>query len=372
MDTYRSVYQHFLIPLRSTKCLVGELTLHKYFLLILFILAMPTSALAHHGTTGQFDRATFLQVSGVVTDLAFVNPHAYVYFDVTDKDGQVMDWHCEMRAATVLQRSGWTKEMFANGTHLDILGNPSHREPTGCYIETISFNGGPAIQRYDQLEENQIAADTNRPLLTETGRPYIGGDWAAKQNLPSEGEIDPSFGQLRVPGPTLTPAGAAALEANQNIPGDNITGRLDCMPRDVLNDWIYNESPNRIIQTDDKITLQYGFMDTVKVVHMNMSAHSENITPSWIGHSIGWWEGDVLVVDTIGYTMAVGRGNGNFHSKQLHSVERFSLDTDNWELNRSYIADDSLFWENQISSSDTVYLSALPYAPYNCDDRAVE
>ena len=76
------------------------------------------------------------------------------------------------------------------------------------------------------------------------------------------------------------------------------------------------------------------------------------------------------MVDTIGYTMATGRGN--FHSEQLHSIERFSLNTENWTLNRSYVADDSLFWENQLISSDTVYLSDLAYAPYNCDDRAVE
>ncbi len=336
------------------------------------LIATPAVTFAHHGTTGQFDRDAFIEVSGVVTDVAFVNPHAYVYLDVIDENGQVVNWHCEMRAATVLRRSGWTKEMFTNGTQLDILGNPSHKETDGCYIETISFNGGPTIQRYAQIEENQAPANTERPLRTAAGKPYIGGDWAASQNLPAQGEIDPSFGQLRTEAVILTSLGAAALEANQIAPGDNITGRLDCTARDVLNDWIYNESPNRIIQAEDTITLQYGFMDTVKVVHMNMPEHPENITPNWIGHSIGWWEEDVLVVDTIGYTMAPGRGNGNFHSEQLHSVERFSLDTENWVINRSYVAEDSLFWANTIASNDTVYLSGLPYEPYSCDDRAVE
>lgn len=334
------------------------------------LLGVPVSSLAHHGTTGQFDRDTFIQVSGVVTDLAFVNPHAYVYLDVIGSDGQVENWHCEMRAATVLRRSGWTREMFSNGTRLDILGNPSHREPTGCYIETVSFNGGPAIQRYAQIEENQLEPDTNRPLHTGSGRPYLGGDWAAVQNLPPEGEIDPRWGHLRVEGPVLTPAGVAALEAN--APKDHITGRLDCTPRDVLNDWIYNDSPNQITQTEETIFLQYGFMDTLKVVHMNMTEHPENIEPSWIGHSIGWWEGDTLVVDTIGYTAAAGRGNNNYHSEQLHTVERFSLDTENWAIHRSYVMEDPLFWENQVRSEDTVYLSDLPYEPYNCDDRAVE
>ena len=215
-----------------------------------------------------------------------------------------------------------------------------------------------------------IASLRAPPQRTPSGRPYIGGDWAAVQNLPPPGETDPSFRHLRPQALILTPAGEAALEANRNAPGDNITGRLDCTPRDVLNDWGYNESPNRITQTDDRIALQYGFMDTLKIVHMDLTEHPDNIAPSWIGHSIGWWEGDVLVVDTVSYTSAAGRGN--FHSEQLHSVERFSLDTENWALHRTYVADDPFFWVNRLESSDTVYLSNLPYAPYNCDDRAVE
>ena len=349
---------------------IEALTLRIIIQSLLLTFVAPTITLAHHGTTGQFDRATFLEISGVITDIGFVNPHAYVYLDVINDDGQIVNWHCEMRSATVLRRSGWTKEMFANGTQLDIVGNPSHKEANGCYVETISFNGGPAIQRYHQVEENQAEVATDRPLRTPEGHPFIGGDWAAEQNLPSSGEIDPSFSHLRPQTLILTPAGTAIDEANRNAPEDKITGRLDCTPRDVLNDWIYNEIPNRIIQSDDKITFQYGYMDTVKVVHMNLSEHPEKLTPSWIGHSIGWWEGDALVVDTIGYTMATGRGN--FHSEQFHSIERFSLNTENWTLNRSYVADDSLFWENQLISSDTVYLSDLAYAPYNCDDRAVE
>ena len=249
---------------------------------VLLILATPPVTLAHHGTTGQFDRATFLEVSGVITDVAFVNPHAYVYLDVTNDDGEVTNWHCELRSAAVLQRSGWTKEMFANGTQLDIVGNPSHKEAYGCYVETISFNGGPALQRYHQIEENQAEGISDRPLRTPDGDPFIGGDWAAEQNLPPSGEIDPSFGHLRPPALTLTPAGVAAVESNRNAPGDNITGRLDCTPRDVLNDWVYNEIPNRIIQLEDKITFQYGYMDTVKTVHMNLSEHPENITPHWL------------------------------------------------------------------------------------------
>lgn len=345
------------------------------FLNLWVSLLFAPAASAHHGTSGQFDLSTEFTIGGVITDVAFVNPHAYVYFDVADNNGEVINWHCEMRGANVLMRSGWSKEMFATGTRIDLLAKPSRKEPTTCYIETISFNGGATIQRYQQLEENKSEISAKRPLRTAWGTPNIAGDWAAVQHLPDPGDIVPNFSGSRPPRINLTPAGTAAVAAAKLAEGDNITGRLDCTPRDVMNDWIYNQNPNRIIQAADKITFLQGFMDVVKEIHMNMEQHPENIEPSWNGHSIGRWEGDVLVVDTIGYTLAQATpslSRGPVHSQQFHTVERYTLDVENNAIHRTYVAEDPLFWEDTMSREDTVYLSDIPYAPYNCDDRAVE
>ena len=69
-------------------------------------LGWVVSSTAHHGITAQFDTSTTFEISGVVTDLEFVNPHAYVYLDVTSPEGEVVPWRCELRAATVLRRAG--------------------------------------------------------------------------------------------------------------------------------------------------------------------------------------------------------------------------------------------------------------------------
>ncbi|MEM9208972.1 MAG: DUF6152 family protein, partial [Pseudomonadota bacterium] len=88
------------------------------------LLLAALGAHAHHGTSGQFDHSKTLQVSGTVTRIRFVNPHSYVYFDAVDENGQVNGWRCEMRAATLLKRSGWTADMFAPGTKIKIDGVP--------------------------------------------------------------------------------------------------------------------------------------------------------------------------------------------------------------------------------------------------------
>ena len=74
-------------------------------------LSFAPVAAAHHGG-GTFDGSKEIELTGKLTRLDLVNPHSWIYFDVTDKDGRVSPHRCEMRAATVLRRSGWTKEMF--------------------------------------------------------------------------------------------------------------------------------------------------------------------------------------------------------------------------------------------------------------------
>jgi hypothetical protein len=82
-----------------------------------------------------------------------------------------------------------------------------------------------------------------------------------------------------------------------------------------------------VVQRRDEITLLYLLYNTVRHVHLN-AAHPENLTPSWQGHSVGWYEGDTLVIDTVGIKVApisTVDPFGTPHSKALHVVERYRL-----------------------------------------------
>src|SRR5688572_12531362 len=95
-------------------------------------------ASAHHGIAN-FDLNKDIAISGTVSKLAFVNPHSWLYVSVVGADGKATEWQCEMRAATVLRRSGWSDAMFAPGTAVAITGSPDRQEPTTCYLGTITF-----------------------------------------------------------------------------------------------------------------------------------------------------------------------------------------------------------------------------------------
>ena len=82
--------------------------------LVGFGILLGAPAMAHHGF-GRFDPSREIEVEGTMTGLDFVNPHSYVYFTAVDADGAEFEWQCEMRAATVLRRSGWSPDMFVPG-----------------------------------------------------------------------------------------------------------------------------------------------------------------------------------------------------------------------------------------------------------------
>jgi hypothetical protein len=82
-----------------------------------------------------------------------------------------------------------------------------------------------------------------------------------------------------------------------------------------------------ILQKGDEITLIYLLHNTVPRVRLN-TPHWENPKPSWQGESVGWFEGDTLVIDTIGIKRAPFSTVDSFgtpHSDALHVVERYRL-----------------------------------------------
>jgi hypothetical protein len=344
-------------------------------LVTLFFLASTGNA--HHGSSGQFDESKSIEVAGVVKKIRFVNPHSYVYFDVTEDDGSISEWRCEMRAATLLKRSGWTAEMFAPGTRIKIEGAPARREPHGCYVETISLDDGEAIKRYEQLESAD-KGNVERESRLADGTPNLAGIWAAPQKAllatgmgagmgpggPAMGPGDPGRPSYR-----QSEAGMAASAGYERE--DN--PRFHCEAINIFHDWTFDQHMNRIEQSKDAIILTYGFMDIVRTIHLDTDSHPQNIEPSRAGHSIGQWDGDTLTADTVGFSEGyLDTRAGVKHSNQLHVVEKFSLSEDGNSLIRTYSGEDPIFLTASFEGRDSIDISEAEYDPYNCEDLTEE
>ena len=109
-------------------------------------------------------------------------------------------------------------------------------------------------------------------------------------------------------------------------------------------------------------------MGLKRTIYMNLKQHPAAIKPTRAGHSIGRWEGDTLVVDTVGFLPGVLNAPVR-HGDKLHVVERFSLDPKTMKLSRAYTADDPVYMKGQYSGSDVVGVADAPYTQDHCKEQ---
>jgi hypothetical protein len=90
--------------------------------------------------------------------------------------------------------------------------------------------------------------------------------------------------------------------------------------------------PIEIVQTPDKTVFLYEVQHLFRVVHMN-GQHPPKVKPSYLGHAVGRWEGDTLVIDTVGLVKETLIDEaGTLHSEALHVVERIRKVNDTLEI----------------------------------------
>ncbi len=79
-------------------------------------------ALAHHSFDAEYDAARVTNISGFVTKVDWLNPHAFVYIDSTDDKGVVKSFRVEMGPPYALVRGGWKKDTLKIGDKVTVEG----------------------------------------------------------------------------------------------------------------------------------------------------------------------------------------------------------------------------------------------------------
>jgi hypothetical protein len=120
-------------------------------------------------------------------------------------------------------------------------------------------------------------------------------------------------------GPELKPG----MEKYRVVRGPNDAGALaDCMP--IAGPAAYTVPYQfQILQTPSHAIILHEYPGIFRIVPTNGATHPVDPDPTWLGDSVGRWEGDTLVVDTVGFNTKTEL-SGYKHSEALHIVERFS------------------------------------------------
>jgi len=190
------------------------------------------------------------------------------------------------------------------------------------------FSSNPSVGWYSYKREFIAPASGPGPILQDPAHPYVSNDdfrLTGKQPTFRVGDPNNSI---------LQPWASDAIRKYNELV---LSGKPDfslhasCYPVGVLEFLLEPMTrPMYIVQGPKEVVMILSSFNDVRRIYLS-DKHSENAKPSWYGDSIGHYEGDTLVVDTIGQNdKTMVDGFHTPHTDKLHVVERFHL-VDNGE-----------------------------------------
>jgi len=99
--------------------------LASLFALAVCSLVMIAPLFAHHGGTSVYDYTNRIEGKAIVTELVWKNPHAQLFFKMTDNTGKEVVWGVELNSPGNLVRTGWTPKTFKVGEEINVVFIPS-------------------------------------------------------------------------------------------------------------------------------------------------------------------------------------------------------------------------------------------------------
>jgi len=77
---------------------------------------------AHHSLAAECNVDKTMEITGKITEMRWTNPHAWLYIDVTDENGNVQNWAIEFGSPNQLYRRGWSKNDLPSGATVTVVG----------------------------------------------------------------------------------------------------------------------------------------------------------------------------------------------------------------------------------------------------------
>jgi hypothetical protein len=323
---------------------------------------LATAAGAHHSTAAIYDQSRTIEVTGVVEEVSWRNPHGLLTF--READGTL--WEAEMPATVVLRILGIRQDLIDVGNRVTVAGSPARRHDDEMLARNILLPSG-----------YELAFGANTPYF-EAGR---NGNLIGRSYDDSHVDeaIAAADGIFRVWATNMTdPAAFPMFKGNYPI---NDAARAEIAKWDPLdNDLLHcgtkgmplimiTPAPVEFVRDGDTIRMRMEEYDSRRTIYMNADAVPP-AEPSQMGFSRGHFEGATLVVETTGIQAQYFDPDGVPQSTEIELLERFTPTADYSRLDYSITVNDPVYFTEPFTLTRYfVWKPEMTVATYNCLER---
>lgn len=329
------------------------------------VCVLTPAAFAHHSDAG-VDMTAVVEFDGTVTSYHWRNPHVYFNVARTEENGQTREWQLQMPSTMTMTRMGWSRESLTAGDEITVYTHvASDGRPYGILEYATKSDGTVLATSFD------YGSGTVDPVFDTGANPAtdsIEGIWIADRSKLTlyPGGFDGFFrAQLM-----LTDAGAEAQASFDELSADNpestCIGRPT--PAMIVSTTIF---PIQIEfdEAAETILIRTELYDEERTVYMDGRGHPDSNERFVTGHSIGHWEGDVLVVDTANFIDHRSPYQiGVPSSGQKRVVERYRLGEDGTRIVVEFTLEDPEYLVEPLSHSrELIFSPELEINEFDCD-----
>ena len=217
-------------------------------------------------------------------------------------------------------------------------------------------NGKPDFSGVWQRPYVPDMSRSGRGQVGHAEAPFTAGDPPAKRE---EMRKAGNYGEL-----PFTPAGLNDWKTYDATDGD-YTG--NCLPFGMSRS-LNSPDPMQIMQSDRYLALMFEQNSWFHVVHLNAD-HPKNVEPTWFGHSIGKWDGDTLIIDTVGFNGWTRLDTiGHPHSDAMHVIQTLKR-TDAGHIAHTVTIDDPKAYTKPWKNERTWTLMNTEIMEYSCEEN---
>jgi|GEM_PF-1426013 hypothetical protein len=297
--------------------------LQLFLFLSILVLAASYPAQAHHAANANFIVTESTEIEGYVKEFSFKNPHVTIIVTATDEDGNEKEWIATGPAVSPFRSIwGWTEDMLEEGQYVRLIGRKARFGGPMILMEREDIEAG-SLHEIDPVDGSIVrvlygeaaarpAPVAAIPATLPNGLPNLSGSW--------RGGGGGGPGSNPWAGMKLNAAGQTYQ--NNYDPGTMDLAYTECAPQGLIR-MVTNGQRLGITQHDDYLLIDQELDGSQRIVYLDGREPATNeLTP--LGHSVGRYEGDTLIIETNQLLGGPTGPRGNVLTDQVTVVERYT------------------------------------------------